>query len=911
MPSARPAPVVHKFGGAALADADAVRHAAAIIAAQRRPEAVEPLPTVVVASAMHGVTDALLSAADHATHGDGDGATRVLARLEARHVDAARQIAGTDAPRLEPLLADVAAIFGELAGLVSGLAALGDLPPAVGDAVLARGERLSARLLVAALAQVAVDAAYVDECDVIHTDGRAGNAFPDLPRTAAAARRVLGPLLARGVVPVLPGFLGSAPARTTPRPPDAPTPVGPRRVAPVVTLGRGGSDLTATTLARVLGARDVFLWKDVPGLLTADPRVVPDARVIPSLHAREASELAFHGAKVLHPRALVPLLARATQREAAREAGVPAPRARVTVRPFADPTAGGTTIVLVEERRAPRAARAEAPTRHPVKAVSALGAQALVTVRGTGMAGVPGIAARAFAALERAGISVALISQASSEQSICVGIPQSAAAAVEPALREAFASELTRGEIESIDVQADVATVAVVGSEMAGVPGIAARFFAALADAGVNVVAIAQGSSELNISAVVAGSDAAAAQRAAHAAFRLDRIGGGAARAPEHADVVLLGFGKVGREFARQLAQRRAAARTDGSAPPVSLVGVVDSGGWVFDARGLSPRRLAALAKAKADGQPLSALPGGHTGRPDAALTSIATHALSRPILVDVTAGDTSALLDAAVLHGMDLVLANKKPLAEGRSTLGDESDAPASPNGREASGLVQEAAARGRRVLHEATVGAGLPVIDTVRKLQESGDKILDIQGCPSGTLGFLFAELGRARPFSEALRDAMARGYTEPDPREDLSGQDVARKAVILARLVGWRGTLDDVAVETLVPASLADATLPEFLAQLGTLDAEWATRVQAAASRNAVLRYRADVSPKSVRVGIVEVDRASPFASLSGTDNQFVFTTRRYRDRPLVITGPGAGPAVTAAGVLNDVLTLAGAR
>jgi aspartokinase/homoserine dehydrogenase 1 len=304
-------------------------------------------------------------------------------------------------------------------------------------------------------------------------------------------------------------------------------------------------------------------------------------------------------------------------------------------------------------------------------------------------------------------------------------VTQSAAGAVEPALREAFAAELARGEIEGIDVEPDVATVAVVGSGMAGVPGIAARFFGALADARVNVVAIAQGSSELNISAVVAGRDAAAAQRAAHAAFRLDRVGGGAARAPRHADVVLLGFGKVGRELARQLAERRRAARADGTEAPVSLVGVVDSRGWVFDAAGLGPRRLGALAKAKAGGQSLAAQPGGAEGGPDAALAAIAAHALSRPILVDVTAGDTSALLTAAVQHGMDLVLANKKPLAEGRAT-------------------VDAAAARGRRVLHEATVGAGLPVIDTVKKLQESGDRILHIQGCPSGTLGFLFAELG-----------------------------------------------------------------------------------------------------------------------------------------------------------------------
>jgi aspartokinase/homoserine dehydrogenase 1 len=251
-------------------------------------------------------------------------------------------------------------------------------------------------------------------------------------------------------------------------------------------------------------------------------------------------------------------------------------------------------------------------------------------------------------------------------------------------------------------------------------------------------------------------------------------------------------------------------------------------------------------------------------------------------------------------------VLANKRPLAESADTRATEAAA-----GRD--DVLTAAAARGRRVLHEATVGAGLPVIDTIKKLTESGDQVLRIEGCPSGTLGFLFGELGRGRPFSEALADAAARGYTEPDPRDDLSGMDVARKAVILARLVGWRGGLDDVAVESLVPESLRGVSTEEFVARVatGALDAEWARRVGDAREAGRVLRYRAEVTPKRVRVGVVEVDASSPFASLTGTDNQFVFTTKRYKERPLVITGPGAGPEVTAAGVLNDVLSLAGAR
>jgi aspartokinase/homoserine dehydrogenase 1 len=253
-------------------------------------------------------------------------------------------------------------------------------------------------------------------------------------------------------------------------------------------------------------------------------------------------------------------------------------------------------------------------------------------------------------------------------------------------------------------------------------------------------------------------------------------------------------------------------------------------------------------------------------------------------------------VLEAAVRHGMDLVLANKRPLA-------DRADA--------AEGLAREAAARGRRVLHEATVGAGLPIIDTIHKLVDAGDPVLRIEGCPSGTLGYLFGELGRGVPFSTALRAAMALGYTEPDPRDDLSGVDVARKALILGRLLGFAGDLSDVGVQSLVPAALREVPLDTFMERLPRLDAPWARRVSRALARGAVLRYRATVSPRRVRVGVVAVQAASALGALTGTDNQFAFTTMRYRANPLVITGAGAGAAVTAAGVLNDVLKLAGSR
>ncbi|TLY52379.1 MAG: hypothetical protein E6K55_09320, partial [Gemmatimonadetes bacterium] len=305
--------------------------------------------------------------------------------------------------------------------------------------------------------------------------------------------------------------------------------------------------------------------------------------------------------------------------------------------------------------------------------------------------------------------------------------------------------------------------------------------------------------------------------------------------------------------------------------------------------------RLAGLAAAKAKLAPLSKAPGGRRASAGEAVAFVARHALANPILVDLTADDTTETLKAALAAGMHVVLANKRPVAADRRTY---------------EALLAAAQARGRRVLLEATVGAGLPIIDTYQKLVESGDRVLRIEGCPSGTLGYLFGEMGRGAPFSAALRGAIAKGYPEPDPRDDLSGMDVARKALILGRLLGFSGELGDIAVESLVPDDAERLSVDDFLGSLERFDAAWAKRVAAAHARRGVVRYRAIVTRRRIRVGLVVVDASSPMASLNGTDNQFIFTTMRYRKNPLVITGPGAGPAVTAGGILNDVLQLAGA-
>jgi len=352
------------------------------------------------------------------------------------------------------------------------------------------------------------------------------------------------------------------------------------------------------------------------------------------------------------------------------------------------------------------------------------------------------------------------------------------------------------------------------------------------------------------------------------------------------ADVVILGYGRIGRELARQLDD---AAERSG----VRVAAVIDRSGFVFERDGLRGPRLETLARSKESGVALADAPSGVGGTASEALALLRRFKLSRPILVDVTASDTTPELEEAIAAGMDLVLANKRPLADVRNAT---------------RGLVRHAAAHGRRVLHEATVGAGLPLLDTISKLQESGDEVLAIEGCPSGTLGYLFGEIGRGIPFSIALRAAMALGYTEPDPRDDLSGMDVARKALILAQLLGYEGTLDEVEVESLVPEELRSVSVAEFLARIEELDPVWRQRVAEVRSTGRVLLYRATVTAESVRVGLVAVGALSSFAALTGTDNQFAITTTRYRANPIVISGPGAGVAVTAAGVLNDVLKLA---
>ena len=737
------------------------------------------------------------------------------------------------------LLAAIDSAAREYRDLCGAVAVLGHLEPRTLDLLISRGERMSASILTAAISSAGRRSTYVDAPQFVITDGHHGAAAPDLAATARLAKRLLLPLARRGTVTVVPGFIGRAPDGS------------------VTTMGRGGSDLTATLLGRSLSAQRVVLWKDVPGILTADPRLVPDARLLPRLHHREAAEVAHYGAKVLHPRALIPI------------AGT---RTVLHVRSFIDPSSPGTEV---SARRGLE--------EYPVKALAIVHGQAIIAVAGKGMVGVHGIAARTFTAVDAERLSVSTIFQASSESSIGFTVPESEAARGVRAVQNAFREELASGLIDNVSARPGIAVVAVVGDGMAGAPGIAARVFSALASRSINVVAIAQGSSERNISFAVNDTDAADAARAIHAVFQLSKIGGGRPLTAPRTDVVLLGFGRVGRALADHIAAQSGGA-------PVRVVGLVDRSGYLFEPRGFSRRRLLGITREKDEGARIAAL-GGRRATAEDALRTMASHAVSRPVVVDVTSEDTADLLGAALGHGFDVVLANKKPLTQSYANY---------------ERLLSRCAPGGPRLKYEATVGAGLPIIDTFQKLVETGDRVLKIEGCVSGTLMYIASAVSAGRPFSSAVREAVERGFAEPDPRDDLSGADAGRKALILARLLGYRGPSPK--PDDLVPRALRGLALPAFMKELPRLDAGWAERVRREASRGRVLRYVVTATPRSVSARLVSIDASSPIGSLSGTRNLVAFTTRRYRTEPLVVSGPGAGAEVTAAGILNDIYSLA---
>ncbi len=838
---------VHKFGGTSVGDATCIRNAAALVAGACGPDR----QVVVACSAMVGVTNSLVAIAEASAQGKAAGARNGLQGLRIRHHHVlaslgVEEAAGKEIRRRMDLILD------ELYDLVGASVVLGEITPRTWDRLVSSGEKLLVPLFAAALDAEGIPAVSLNADTFLETDGRHCSASPLGGEANQGIVDALRPLLEAGKVPVVTGFCGRSPDGAT------------------TTLGRGATDFTATILAGALKANEVHIWTDVAGVFSTDPRVVPEARPVLQLHYREAAELSFYGAKVLHQRTMIPV------------SGLNIP---VRIRSTFAPDAPGT---VVDGRRLAGS--------HPVKALSAVREHALLSVEGTGMAGVPGVAARVFGALAARSISVTMISQSSSEASICLAVPQGQAPQAQAALQEALALELSRGQVEEVLLRPNVGMVAAVGLGMAHTPGISGRLFGALGTAGVNVLAIAQGSSELNVTVAVDGPEVDDTLRAIHTEFGLDRIDSGI-ETERYLDLLLLGCGSIGREFVAQVLERRSHVFERFGLHP-RVVAIADRSGFLFEPTGFDLPRLREILDAKAAGGRLTDQDGATAGTPVEMVNAALQYRLCRPVLVDVSdsSGAHEAWL-AALAQRCDVATANKKPLAGDLAVF--ES--------------LQATAAQHHRLLRcEATVGAGLPVVDTLEMLLHTGDQLVSAAGSLSGTLGFLMTRLEEGEPFSAAVREAVDLGYTEPDPVADLSGEDVARKATILGRLSGLAGEGAKVMLEGLVDPAWAGTPVPELLERLEReLDGPMAARVAAAKERGAALRFVARVERDRLVVGPTEVPADSALGMLRGTDNQVVFQSERYQARPLVITGPGAGVEVTAMGVLGDVLRIAAER
>jgi aspartokinase/homoserine dehydrogenase 1 len=811
--------IVHKFGGSSVADAGCFRRVADIVESSKNPR------EAVVLSACRGVTDALLTLVALAEEPSADYMSAIDA-LKARHVALAAELVSASAR--EAYTAQLDEDCRDIVGLLQTVRLIRTAPQTMRDVISGYGEIWSTRLFTPFLRErgrIAGQVQWIDARDVVIVEW--GALGPAVQWTTSEAKLA-------GLVP--PEFKGRL--------------VVTGFVATTVngmqtTLGRNGSDFSGSIFGALLSAAEIVIWTDVDGVLSADPRLVPNAQVIDQLSYNEAMELAYFGAKVIHPQTMEPAVAR----------DIP-----IYIRNTFAPEKRGTLIC------------AKPVSALKVKGITTIDPVALVNLEGAGMIGVPGTAHRLFGALRDAGISVILISQGSSEHSICFAIPEAQAVRAEAAVRRAFDAELRDGQIQQVDVGLGLSILAVVGDGMAGAHGVAAKVFNSLGDAAISVRAIAQGASERNISVVVDGKGAAKALRAVHAAFYLS---------PNTLSIGLIGPGTVGHVLLEQLAtqiERLRALNLDlrvrgiaGSTRMLLAETVIELDGW--------KEQMAAA------GEPLD-------------LDKFANHCqadyIPHTVLIDCTASAVVAANYCSWLgRGIHVVTPNKKansgPLPYYRA-------------------LQDARRAAGSHYLYEATVGAGLPVIQTLRDLRETGDDITRIEGIFSGTLAYLFNVFDGSEAFSSIVRTAKAKGYTEPDPRDDLSGMDVARKLIILGREMGLTLEISDVAVEGLVPKALENASVEEFMARLPEFDAGMAAALEDAKRRQQVLRYVGRIdSDGRATVGLTRLDANHAFANIALTDNVVRFATRRYCDNPLIVQGPGAGPEVTAGGVFADLLRL----
>ncbi len=809
-----------KFGGSSIANPERIRQAASIILDSAKEENV-----AVVVSAFQGVTNTLLEAAQFAESGN-PKYQHVYDSLAKQHHSILKALHDGKPPQQAQDRVDKK--LAELRDVLHGIFLLRHSAPRALDLTASFGERLSA-LIISSFIHRSRPAIFVDSRPLVKTNDQFTRAVVNFEKTNHEIQSVFKKIgsFRKSPIPIITGFIGSTDDELT------------------TTIGRNGSDYSAAIFGAALGVQSIEIWTDVDGILSADPRIVPAAFVIPEMSYEEAMELSYFGAKVLHSATIAPAVAK---------------RIPIVIKNTLNPTAKGTRIS--EETR---------PWESVAKGITSVDDCALLTMRGMSMVGVPGIAQRLFRALASHNVNVILISQASSEHTICFAISTADVPAAKKAVHQEFKFEL-QSKLTSLDEKQKQTIVAIVGDGMKGTPGVSGKVFQALGRNHVNVSAIAQGASERNISFVIDEAQRVRALNVIHEAFFEPR---------KKLGVILIGPGNIGGALLKQIHQQQSYLHNEGF--DVRVCGIVDIDRFVLSAKGIDLKRWKEIFSASTQ----------RTQRQEL-LNQIASLQLTNAVVIDCTASpEIVDMYEDFVKLNMHIITPNKRanvlPWLRYKRLMD----------------LVRE---RQKYFLYETNVGAGLPIIAPLQDLIASGDQIIKIEGMFSGTLSHLFNYFDGTKPFSMLVEEALSLGYTEPDPREDLSGDDVARKLLILARQIGLKMDMQDIGIENLVPKNLRkDKFTKEFFKKYAKYDEDMKKRLEKARENGAVLRYVGTLQDGKASAGIKEIPKNHMFASTKGSDNIIAFITQRYSKTPLVVQGPGAGADVTAGGVFSDLLKL----
>ncbi|MCW0483535.1 bifunctional aspartate kinase/homoserine dehydrogenase I [Gaoshiqia sediminis] len=802
---------VLKFGGTSVGSAENIRRVKEIVKSQSDD-------VIVVVSALGGITDKILNASKMAVLGTEYFNTEITG-IRGRHEEVVESL--FEGEKKEEVKDRVSKLLDELEKVIQGVSMIGELTPKTLDKIGGFGERLSSLII----SEFIEGAQWVDSSRLIKTDSAFGKAQVDFHVTMPLIREKFNGFTG---ICVAPGFVSS------------------NREGDYTTLGRGGSDYTAAIFAAALNASVLEIWTDVDGFMTADPRVISKAYVIKSLSYAEAMELSHFGAKVIYPPTILPVYKK----------GIPT-WIKNTLRPEAEGT------LITESRKNGKDL--------PIKGISSISNITLMTVQGLGMVGVTGISMRLFGALAKENINVILISQASSENSISVAIDTTKAELAEAAIRQEFEREIAVGKINKVEMESDLSIVAIVGENMKHSTGIAGKLFNTIGKNGINIIAIAQGASELNISWVVKNSDLRKTLNVVHESFFLSEN--------VEVNVFLLGIGLVGGNLLNQIQHQQEKLLKEKHLK-IKLVGVANSRKMLLNREGIDIEGF--KDKLEHEGQHSSL----HLYK-----QAVIDMNIFNSVFVDCTAATAAADLYADLLNAnVSIVTANKVA---------------ASSEYENYLMLKKIAKRKGVKFLFETNVGAGLPIINTLNDLVNAGDKIQKIEAVLSGTLNFIFNTISADVPFSQTIKMAKEQGYSEPDPRIDLSGIDVMRKLLILVRESGYKIEKEDVAINKFVPDEFFAGSMDDFWAGIPQLDADFEARRKVLESQNKCWRFVAKYEDGRAEVGLQEITQGHPFFDLQGSNNLVMFTTERYHEFPMIIKGYGAGAAVTAAGVFADII------